>query len=401
MRVVNKSKARALRRVESVAPSRPRPDLDLLLVDLSRKLRVAVVYGGSKEANGAVIRETDNPRSWKSYRRVADDIAQTLRGMGLAHVAVLADDMTLLRELKRRRINLVWLNTGGVQGRYAMSHTSALLEMCGIPYVGHDPLLAALLDSKGHFKRCLEAQGIAIAPYVICKAEHGRIDVSQSALRGLATRSPYGFVVKPNSGRASLHVHFVERQSALPAVVGDVYEATRSSVIVESFLPGREYCVGIGGPVVSRRGRLEEVDGAFVFSAVERRLDRDEPIFTSMDMRPITTKRIVPLSHTRDGHTVSALHGLALAVRRELQIEALIRLDVREDARGALHVLEANPKPDLLAPRDDAISILCAGLDAEGMTYADLIRSQIADRLARLFDGRTGSVEQFLATFKY
>ncbi len=44
-------------------------------------------------------------------------------------------------------------------------------------------------------------------------------------------------------------------------------------------------------------------------------------------------------------------------------------------------LLEANPKPDLTRPSGDHLSLVCAGLEQQGMTYDDLILSLLADRL--------------------
>ena len=52
----------------------------------------------------------------------------------------------------------------------------------------------------------------------------------------------------------------------------------------EQFLPGREYCVAVGGRVVCRGGRLEELDEPFAFSALERKLGPGEDIFTAIAM---------------------------------------------------------------------------------------------------------------------
>jgi D-alanine-D-alanine ligase-like ATP-grasp enzyme len=64
----------------------------------------------------------------------------------------------------------VWLNTGGVQGESPMCQTPALLETAGIPYVGHSPLNAALLDDKGLFKLACRGLGIQTAPFIVHNA---------------------------------------------------------------------------------------------------------------------------------------------------------------------------------------------------------------------------------------
>lgn len=364
------------------------------------RLRIAVIHGGDKSAAGAVINPTGNPRSWKSYETVARDIAQALRRLGCREVSVMPEDMRLGERLRREGTDLAWLNTGGVQGYSSIAHGAAMLEMLGIPYVGHDPLLAATLDNKHAFKRQLAAAGLPTAPSMVWHPARG-------ALRPRADRRferAFGawsgaYVVKPVSGRASLHVEFVERAEDLPAAAEAVYAATRNHVLIEAYLSGREYCVAVCGPVVARGGRLSRLEEPFAFACVERALDPGERIFTSMDVRPITADRVRPLDEATAGDAAVAarLRDLARDVFLDLALETLVRLDVRADADGNLHVLEANPKPDLKAPTAQATSLICAGLAALGMSYDDLILSLLADRIDVLFSQRRGTADGLLA----
>ena len=67
---------------------------------LLSRMRIAVIYGGDKTEDGAVIYQSHNPRSWKSYRAVAEDIAESLRRMGCRYVTLMADDMRLAQRVK-------------------------------------------------------------------------------------------------------------------------------------------------------------------------------------------------------------------------------------------------------------------------------------------------------------
>ena len=116
-----------------------------------------------------------------------------------------------------------------------------------------------------------------------------------------------------------------------------------------------------------------------------------------MDVRPITTDRVRRLDPVSDARHLSILQILARKVFRELNLEALIRLDVRIDSDGVMEVLEANPKPDLKAPASDRLSLVCAGLPAHGMSYDDLILSLIADRVDRLISQRRQAVSHLTA----
>ena len=57
------------------------------------------------------------------------------------------------------------------------------------------------------------------------------------------------FVVKPVSGRVSLHVRVVDHAADLGDAVAEVYAATENHVLIEAYLPGREFCVAVCGPV--------------------------------------------------------------------------------------------------------------------------------------------------------
>ncbi len=356
-----------------------------------RRMRVAVVYGGDKSVDGAVIEQTGNPRSWKSYRTVAEDIKGALERLGCRDVALMPDDMRLGELLKKHDSHMAWLNSGGVQGHCSVAHAPAMLELFGIPYVGHDPMMAGILDNKHVFKRQLRAAGIPTAEFHIWQPGIGEDDPTSE----LGFKAAFGdfegpFVVKPVSGRASLNVTFVETRAKLAGAVRDIYAATRNHVLIERFLGGREYCVAVAGPVIARGGGLERLDGPFVFSHLERVLDPDEKIFTSMDVKPITGDRAAPLDPVRDAEVMAGLDDLARRVFLELGVETFIRLDVRADESGKLYVLEANPKPDLKAPTAEVTSLVALGLPRLGMTYDDLIMSILADRLDVLLSERRG-----------
>ena len=357
-------------------------DLERALARLVRRLRVAIVHAGSSAAPDAVLYRSVNTRSWKSYESVARDIAAALGRLGCREVSVVPEDMNLPARLGQARAHLAWLNTAGVQGRACAAHAASTLELLGLPFVGHDPLNAAILDTKPVFKRQAQAMGLPTAPFTL--VDPRALPFAPSQDEGFRAAFPTGrgpFVVKPANGRASQHVHFVEDQVRLREAVEAVAEATRNTVLVERYLPGAEYCIAVCGGVIARDGRLTRCDEPFAFSAIERRLDEDERIFTSMDQKPITGARARLLDPVDDAEVRERLIALARRVWRAFGLETLVRIDVRADETGALHLLEANPKPDLAAPRADATSLVAMGLPMEGMSYDDLVLSLLAQRI--------------------
>jgi len=368
-----------------------------LLARYGECLNVAVIYGGDKTRPDSVMYPTHNPRDWKSYRPVAADIAKALRSVGFRQVHLMAEDMTLAARLRRHRIHFAWLNSGGVQGYNPVCHLPAVLEMLGVPYVGHNPLSASILDNKHAFKRELLTAGIPTSEYLTWDGARGPLvpDINSRFRRAFAD---YGgpFIVKPVSGRASVHVHLADAVEDVPGIAAKVYESTHNLVLIERYLPGREFVVSVCGPVIRRDGRLLKRREAFAFSPLERLLRPDEPIFTSMDIRPITGQRVRMLDRTGEADLIDELYAIAKRVYLDFNLETLVRIDIRADADGRLRVLEANPKPDLTRPVGDRLSLVCAGLAAEDMTYDDLILSLIANRLDYLLAHRPDTVRHMV-----
>lgn len=372
-------------------------ELQRQIEKIFRRLRAAVIFAGDKSRAGAVLYPSSNPRSWKSYEPVARDIAGALARLGCRNVEVMPEDMHLPALLRDARTHIAWLNTGGVQGYSSVAHAPSMLEMLGVPYVGHDPLIAAMLDNKHVFKRQIMAAGLPTAPFAVWHPGcYARIEDDPAFKRAFAGwRGAY--VVKPVSGRASLNVNYVENFEGLQQVAEDVFAITENHVLVEAYLAGREYCVAVCGPVIARGGRIERLPHPFAFGALERAFDEGEKIFTSMDVKPITSCRAWPLEATAEAEVLGRLTRLARDVYVSLGLQTLVRLDVRADEKGDLFVLEANPKPDLKAPTPEQTSLISIGLAVENMTYDDLILSILADRIDTLFAQNRGSADRLKA----
>ncbi|MGF1877594.1 ATP-grasp domain-containing protein [Photobacterium frigidiphilum] len=349
---------------------------------IRNNLKIAVIHGGDKSQTQSYIFENLSPRSTKTYAPVAHDIANALRESGFDSVEVLAEDIHLAKQLESKKIDLVITNSGGLQGFDAMCHLPSTLEMLGVPYVGHSPMTAGILDNKHLFKHEIKAAGLPTAPFItIGIDEDFDSESNQQALDDIASSFPRGFVVKPVSGRASIHVYPVFDRADLKAVVSKVQNATNNIVMIEPFLPGREFVVAVAGEYIFKNGELTQSTTPLAFSITERILEADEPIFTSMDVKPITQDRLVAVN---EPVLRAQLAEIGQKIYRQLGLQTLVRVDLRMDEVGNLYVLETNPKPDLKRPEGSKVSLVCHDLAREGMNYSDLIQSLVFNRLSFL-----------------
>lgn len=364
---------------------------------LGKLLKIAIVFGGDGSAPGAVKYRSLNTRNWKSYEVVATDIKDTLTKLGFRHTVLLRDDSSLLENLIKHDIHLVWLNSGGVQGYNPMSHAPAMLEMMGIPYIGHDPLNVTVLDNKDLFKQQLVALGFPTSPFFTWnKIKDGNNVYWLEKLPSIFGDYRGPFVVKPVSGRASINIHVADTIAEIPRLVDEIYKTTFNHVLIEKYLPGKEYCVAIYGNVKHSANKLTEFDQPFSFSEVERHLEPGEMIFTSMDKKAITKNRVRLLTKAEDREVKEKLGNLARDVYTYFGLTTLIRLDVRANEEGGLNILEVNPKPDLKKPENGVISIVSAGLEEQDMTYQDLIIGILATRLHQLFGVQRSYIQHII-----
>ena len=115
-----------------------------------------------------------------------------------------------------------------------------------------------------------------------------------------------------------------------------------------------------------------------------------------MDTKAITANRVRLVDPITEAPLLNSMHDLARRVYAQFNLTAVVRLDIRADARGTLYILEANPKPDLARPSPTSVSIIAAGIEPLGWSYPDLIAFLLVERLATLQRTRPYAVAHFL-----
>jgi D-alanine-D-alanine ligase len=297
-------------------------------------------------------------------RTTVDAIAAALASRG-HRPRFLGGGRRFLEELLARPPALVFNIAEGFGSRSREAHVPAVCEMLGIPFTGSDPLtLAATLD-KAVGKRLVAAGGLATPRFAVVEDadEIGGLDLGFPA------------IAKPLREGSSIGIRRssrVEDSAALAREIHRLLADYSEPVLVEEFLPGAEFTVGVLGQgkdaralgvmeVVPRSGRTED----FVYSLEVKRNFRAEVDYHVPPKRPALL--------------VKNVEELALACARALGCRDLSRVDVRLDAKGKPHFLEANPLPGL-APGTGDIVILA---ERAGIAYADLIECVVQSALAR------------------
>jgi D-alanine-D-alanine ligase len=229
---------------------------------------------------------------------------------------------SLLEALQSVRVDGVLNIAEGVGGRGRESQVPALLEMLGIPCTGPPPLAIAITLDKALAKRLAQAHGIATAPFAI--------DVAPS--------SRYPLFAKPAREGSSMGITSASL-CADPDQLHLVLSRLRQygPVLVEEYLPGDEYTVGI-------------IDGKVlgVMQVVPR--EPEAHFIYSLEVKRDYLRRVeYRLVDAEDAAQV------ALDVWRAFGLRDVARIDVRRDRDGVANFVEVNPLPGVHPVNSDLI----------------------------------------------
>jgi len=249
----------------------------------------------------------------------------------------------------------------GIKGVAREAQVPALLEAFDIPYVFSDPLTLALALDKAMAKRVVRDAGVPVADFALIESACGIAQV----------RLPYPLFLKPNSEGSGKGVDAqsrVEDRAALERVACDLLRRFRQPVLVEEYLPGREFTVGILGTGNEARvlGIMEIVPGE-KFVGHGYGLENKEDWVGKLTV------------HRATGLEAEAAAAMALAAWRALRCRDGGRCDIRQDRDGKPRFIEVNP----LAGIRPGYSDLCFIADFEGLSYRDLIGAFLESFLRR------------------
>jgi len=157
----------------------------------------------------------------------------------------------------------------------------------------------------------------------------------------------------------------------LAGVCRQLRQRFRQGVLIEEFLPGREFTAGILGTGDDARclGTLEII-----------LLDQAEPeVYSFLNKERSEELVECRLVHAGDDEQVRRAEEIALAAWRTLGCRDGGRIDLRCDAEGCPQFLEANPLAGLHPSHSD-LPILATALE---LSYVELIRRIVDSAIVR------------------
>jgi len=260
------------------------------------------------------------------------------------------------------RWDLVFNIAEGMHGYAREAQVPALLDAFRIPYTFSDPLVLSLALHKATAKRLVRSMGLPTADFTVVSHE-SELDT---------VHLPWPVFVKPVAGGSSVGISGsskVEDKSELARVCRDLISRFQQPVLVESFLPGREFTVGIVG--TGDRARSVGV------MEILLRENGEPAIYSYRNKQNYKTKVSYRLG---EDDIAARAEQMALRIWTSLGCRDAGRLDIRCDASGEPNFLEINPLAGL-HPVDSDLVILGR---LRGIRHSDLIESIVASACERL-----------------
>lgn len=270
-------------------------------------------------------------------------------------------DSLIKRLAAGQRWDLVFNIAEGLYGFGRESVIPALLDAYQIPYTFSDPLLMSVSLHKATAKRIVRDLGIPTPDFALVRT---REEVASVDL-------PYPLFAKPvaeGTGKGVTPVSKIHSPGQLETVCGDLLGRYHQPVLVETFLPGREFTVGIVG-----NGKKARSIGIIEVLL----LDNSEPDVYSYHNKEIC-EEVVEYRAVDDPEAQEAVK-VALQVWHGLDCRDSGRVDLRSDGNGRPHFIEINPIAGLHPEHSD----LCIIAAKFGMGYQQLIGEIVGAALER------------------
>ena len=275
----------------------------------------------------------------------------------IGHVRNLAKNL-----VAGKRWDIVFNIAEGMYGLAREAQVPALLDAYKIPYVFSDGLVLALCLHKGLTKRVIRDAGLATPDFFVLENIE---DVKKINL----TYPLFAKPVAEGTGKGITGSSKINSLKELTEVCTELLEKFRQPVLIERFLPGREFTVGVLGTGEESRaiGLMEVVyldnEKTKIYS-LENKENYEDVINYRIPEKEITDK----------------CYELAVNCWKVLGCRDGGRVDIRLDENGKPGFIEVNPLAGLNLIHSD-LPILCK---LQGINFVQLIEMIMESAKKRL-----------------
>lgn len=287
---------------------------------------------------------------------VVDQVHDALRQSKhkVSVLGVHGDLLKLRSGLARRKPDLVFnlMETFGATQLGAVG-VAGLLELLGLPYTGGGPGEIYIQEDKALTKKLLAFDGIRYPEYAV---------FSPDADLETAGRLRMPLFVKPLRMDASIGIDarsLVRGTSEMMERVLDIHRRVKDAALVEEYIEGREFYVGVLGNVMPQVFPPIEMDFSALPADVPRVLDAS----AKWDEKSPQYKGTRSVVAELPDELRARLQKVALDAYRALRVRDYGRIDLRLTEAGEIYVIEVNASCYLEQSSEFAVAAAAAEVD--------------------------------------
>jgi D-alanine-D-alanine ligase len=231
------------------------------------------------------------------------------------------------------------------------------LELAGIPYTGSGILASATAISKVMSKTIFRVEGIPVAEDVVITRVELLDEGLERIAQGIGRDLGFPCIVKPDREGSSVGACVARNHDDLERALEEAFSLDEV-VLVEEFIEGREFTVGI-------LGVDETVLPVLEVRASKGIYDYHCKYTTGM------TEYLVPAPI--DDRLAGALQDLSLRAHRSLRCSGVSRVDFMLDGEGRSYCLEVNTLPGMTE-----LSLIPKAAAAVGISFDQVVERILA-----------------------
>jgi len=279
-------------------------------------------------------------------------------------VELLEADASIITKLDQVKPDIVFNIAEGLHGRGREAHIPALLNFLHIPFTGSDETTLCIALDKALTKRILTTFGVKTPKYQLI--EHSS---------EFSKKLNFPLILKPNAEGSSKGVSdfaIVYTTNELENLIDKSYEMYQQPILVEEYIKGREFTVGIIGngngtlvfaPMEIKYRKKEEKYNIYSYSVKKNYKEYVEYICPPQIEKKIEEKLV----------------RTAKKIYESLSCKDFSRIDFRVSMDGEVFFLEINPLPGLAPGYSDFPMIG----EFHGISYEELIKMVLNSALKR------------------
>jgi D-alanine-D-alanine ligase len=289
-------------------------------------------------------------------------IEEAVRLAGHATVRIGSAGSLAERLAKNQRWDLVFNICEGLNGLGRESLVPAMLDAHRIPYTFSDPAVLGLCLHKALTKRVVRDLGVPTPDFAIVERPEDADGVQLA----------YPLFAKPlaeGTGKGIDASSKIETSAALKRACADLLARFRQPVLVEEFLPGREFTAGIVGT-----GAEAEVVGVMEVILNEH---AEADVYSVVNKEECDERVAYRLAEDGIGREC---REVTLKAWRGLGARDAGRIDLRVARDGRVSFIEVNPLAGL-HPRHSDLPIICTMV---GISFQKLIERILDSAIRRV-----------------